>query len=160
MREPGLETLIIPGADPAAVLTCPQKLAHKLQGEEASPEDQPGKYEESLSQALKLSKAAQRLEIMKSRPIFLLVCGNRADVKDVFCARLRFFLHLLHMNETNAHRMGKKQFIPTTNPNTIKKKEKQEKAFMTPSFPIRTLCTSNRYCSIKAVKSHKPPDWK
>lgn len=91
MQKPDLETLIILGAELAVVLTCPQKLAHKLQGEEASPEDQPGKYEESLSQALNLSKAAQGLKIIKSRPVFLLVCGNRADVKDVFCTRLRFF---------------------------------------------------------------------
>lgn len=44
MQKPDLETLVILGADLAVVLTCPQKLAHKLQGEEASPEDQPGKY--------------------------------------------------------------------------------------------------------------------
>lgn len=44
MQKPDLETLIILGTDLAVVLTCPQKLALKLQGEEASLEDQQGKY--------------------------------------------------------------------------------------------------------------------
>lgn len=42
--KPDLETLIILSADLAAVLTCPSELAHKLQGEEASPKDQESKY--------------------------------------------------------------------------------------------------------------------
>lgn len=42
--KPDLETLIILSADLAAVLTCPLELAHKLQGEEAFPEDQESKY--------------------------------------------------------------------------------------------------------------------
>lgn len=84
VQEPDLETVIILGTDLAVVLTCPQKLAVKLQGEEASREDQQGKYEESLSQALNLSKAAQRLEIIKNRPIFRSLCGNRGDEDGVF----------------------------------------------------------------------------
>lgn len=44
MQKPDRETLIILGTDLAVVLTCPQKLALKLQGEEASREDRQGKY--------------------------------------------------------------------------------------------------------------------
>lgn len=84
MKRPPLETLIILSANLAVVLTCPKKLAHKLQGEEASLEDQQGKYEEPLSQALNLSKAAQKSLDNEKQTIFNLVCGNRENLADVF----------------------------------------------------------------------------
>lgn len=64
---PDLEAWIILDADWAVVLTCPSKLSHKLQGEEASPEGSIKQTWGSVSQALDMSDTAtQNLQTIES----------------------------------------------------------------------------------------------